>query len=203
MQNKLQELTDKLYNEGLSKGKKEAEELLVKAKKEAEAILSSAKEEAAGIIKSAQRESAELKAKAEGDIKMASVQTLTSVKQKLENAITLEKISAPVNNSLSDTDFLQSIISTIVKSFADGKSESSLELILPESQKSAMDEFVKNKLGEFCASGVNVEYSRDIPNGFKISQKGEGYYLDFTDGAFEKIIAEYIRPKTRKLLFGE
>ena len=66
-----------------------------------------------------------------------------------------------------------------------------------------MDEFVKNKLGEFCASGVNVEYSRDIPNGFKISQKGEGYYLDFTDGAFEKIIAEYIRPKTRKLLFGE
>ena len=27
MQNKLQELTDKLYNEGLSKGKKEAEDL--------------------------------------------------------------------------------------------------------------------------------------------------------------------------------
>ena len=32
MQNKLQELTDKLYNEGLSKGKQEGEELLAKAK---------------------------------------------------------------------------------------------------------------------------------------------------------------------------
>lgn len=33
MQNKLQELTDKLYNEGLSKGKQEAEEMVAKAKK--------------------------------------------------------------------------------------------------------------------------------------------------------------------------
>ena len=32
MQNKLQELTDRLYNEGLSKGKQEGEELLAKAK---------------------------------------------------------------------------------------------------------------------------------------------------------------------------
>ena len=35
MQNKLQELTDKLYNEGLSKGKQEGEELLAKAKAQA------------------------------------------------------------------------------------------------------------------------------------------------------------------------
>lgn len=33
MENKLQELTDKLYNEGLSKGKKEAEELKKKLRK--------------------------------------------------------------------------------------------------------------------------------------------------------------------------
>ena len=39
MQNKLQELTDKLYNEGLSKGKQEAELLRANAKKEAEKII--------------------------------------------------------------------------------------------------------------------------------------------------------------------
>ena len=39
MQNKLQELTDKLYNEGLSKGKQEGEELLAKAKVQAEEIV--------------------------------------------------------------------------------------------------------------------------------------------------------------------
>ena len=39
MENKLQELTDKLYNEGLSKGKKEGEEILANARKEAADIV--------------------------------------------------------------------------------------------------------------------------------------------------------------------
>ncbi len=43
MQDKLQELTDRLYNEGLSKGKQEGEELLQKAHAEAEAIVAKAK----------------------------------------------------------------------------------------------------------------------------------------------------------------
>ena len=44
---KLQELTDKLYNEGLSKGKAEGEAILAKAKEEAAAIVENARKEAA------------------------------------------------------------------------------------------------------------------------------------------------------------
>ena len=47
MQDKLQELMDKLYNEGLSKGRKDADELVAKAAREAEEIISNAKEKAA------------------------------------------------------------------------------------------------------------------------------------------------------------
>ena len=42
MQDKLQELTDRLYEEGLSKGRQEAEELLAKARAEAKEIVSAA-----------------------------------------------------------------------------------------------------------------------------------------------------------------
>ena len=45
MQNKLQELTDKLYNEGLSKGKEEGEALLAKAKAEAAEIVAKKKKD--------------------------------------------------------------------------------------------------------------------------------------------------------------
>ena len=47
MQNKLQELTDKLYNEGLSKGKQEGEELLAKAKAQVDEMIAKAQAEAA------------------------------------------------------------------------------------------------------------------------------------------------------------
>lgn len=200
---KLRELTAKLYDEGFSKGKKEADELLSKAKKEAAQIIENAKEEASTILKNAHKESEELRNKAEGDIKIASSQTLASVRQKLENAITLKSINTPINNALSDSEFLQSIIKIVVEAFGKNSNNQSLDLILPESKKGELDNFLKNKLTEFCNSSVDVAYSRDIANGFKVSQKGEGYFIDFTNNSFEKIISEYIRPKTRKLLFGE
>ena len=53
MQNKLQELTEKLYNEGLSKGKQDAEELKANAKAQAAEIVKRANEEAAQILKNA------------------------------------------------------------------------------------------------------------------------------------------------------
>lgn len=43
MENKLQELTDKLYKEGLSKGKEEGEAILAKANEKAAEIIEEAK----------------------------------------------------------------------------------------------------------------------------------------------------------------
>ena len=63
MQNKLQELTDRLYNEGLSKGKQEGEELLAKAKVQAEEIVAKAQAEAVQIVAAAQKQAEELKTK--------------------------------------------------------------------------------------------------------------------------------------------
>ena len=49
MQSKLQELTDKIYNEGVVKAQKEADSIIEKANSEAEAILEAAKQEAGNI----------------------------------------------------------------------------------------------------------------------------------------------------------
>ena len=61
MQDKLQELTDRLYNEGLNKGKEEGERILLEARKKADEITASAKEEADRIIAEAQKQAEELK----------------------------------------------------------------------------------------------------------------------------------------------
>ena len=53
MENKLQELTDKLYNEGLAKGKKDADNLLSQAKEQAEEIMARAKAQAESIVAAA------------------------------------------------------------------------------------------------------------------------------------------------------
>ena len=63
MSNKLQELTDKLYNEGLSKGKEEGELLLAQARVEADKIRATGRREAALMVAEAEKSAAALKEK--------------------------------------------------------------------------------------------------------------------------------------------
>jgi V/A-type H+-transporting ATPase subunit E len=201
MQNKLQELTDKLYNEGLSKGKQEAEQLKANAKEEAAQIIAQAKEQAQEILAKAQAEAAELKSKTENDVKMAAAQTFTAVKQQIENAI-VTKALAPVKGATSETEFLKEIVKTVVAAFNPANTDSvALEVILPAEKKAEMEKFAAESLNKICSAGVEVQFSKTIQGGFKIAPKGEGYMLSFTDKDFENIISEYLRPKTKALLF--
>lgn len=202
MQNKLQELTDKLYNEGLSKGKQEAEQMKANAKNEAAQIIAQAKEQAQEILAKAQSEAAELKSKTENDVKMASLQAFTAVKQQIENVI-VAKTLAPAKAAASETEFLKEIIKSIVSAFNPNNSDSvALDIILPAEKQAELEQFAKEQLSKICSAGVDVQFSKGIQGGFKIAPKGEGYMLSFTDKDFENIIAEYLRPKTKELLFG-
>lgn len=203
MQNKLQELTDKLYNEGLSKGKQEAEQMKANAKIEAAEIIAKAKEEAQQILAKAQAEAAELKSKSENDVKMAAAQAFTAVKKQIENAIIAKSVAAPVKAATSDAEFLKSIIKEIVTAFNPDNSDSvALELILPADMQKELESYAKESLSKICSATVDVQFSKGVQGGFRISPKGEGYMLSFTDKDFENIIAEYLRPKTKALLFG-
>lgn len=81
MENKLQELTDKLYNEGLSKGKAEGEVLLAKAKSDAAEIVAAAEKEAKEIIAKAEKQAADYKTKVAGDLKMAASQSIQATRK--------------------------------------------------------------------------------------------------------------------------
>jgi V/A-type H+-transporting ATPase subunit E len=195
-------LTDKLYNEGLQKGKQEAEQLKANAKNEAAQIIAQAKEQAKEIISKAQADAAELKSKTENDVKMASQQAFTAVKQQIESVITAKTL-APAKSAVAETEFLKEIVKAIVTAFNPQNSDSvALEIILPAEKQAELEQFAAEQLSKICSAGVDVQFSKGVQGGFKIAPKGEGYMLSFTDKDFENIIAEYLRPKTKELLFG-
>ncbi len=204
MQNKLQELTDKLYTEGLSKGKIEAEELKANAKKEAEEIIAKAKEEYNLILDKAKKDSLDYKIKIENEIKMVSRQTLAKVKQNIEEVVTTKAIQIPVKEAIGSKEFLGSLIKSAITSFNPGNSDSvSLDILLPESLKTELDSFIKNDILKQLNATVEFFYDKKIQTGFKIGPKGKGYYISFTDKDFQGLLAQYLKPKTREFLFSE
>jgi len=202
MENKLQELTDRLYKEGLSKGKEEGEALLAKAEEKASQIVDDARKKAEEIIKKAEKDAADYKVKVEGDVKMAATQSIQAVKKDIENLMVNGMVGGKSASVLSSTDFVKEVIMAVAKNFNSQESVD-LELVLPESLKSDLEPFVKGELANSLKSGVTAKFSGKIPGGFTIGPKEGSYFIDLTSEAFESLIGEYLRPATKKALFGE
>ena len=201
MQNKLQELTDKLYNEGLSKGKQEGEELLAKAKAQVDDMLAKAQAEAAQIIAAAQKQAEEIRTKTASDIKMASSQSIAATKKDIETLIVGKMTGEAVKKTLSSPDFIKDLIKTVAEKFTtDGPVD--LNLILPESLKNDLEPFATKELGKILGAGVQASFSKKIAGGFQIGPKDDGWFVSFTEETFNQLISEYLRPATKKLLFG-
>ena len=201
MQNKLQELTDRLYNEGLSKGKQEGEELLAKAKVQAEEIVAKAKAEAAQIVAAAQKEAEEIKIKTASDVKMAAGQSIAATKKDIETLIVGKMTEAEVKKALTSAEFVKEIIKAVAEKFTtDGPVD--LEVVLPESLKKDVEPFLTKELAKTLGAGVEASFSKKVSGGFRIGPKDGGYFISFTDETFNELISEYLRPATKKLLFG-
>ena len=201
MQNKLQELTDRLYNEGLSKGKQEGEELLAKAKVQADEMIAKAKAEAAQIVAAAQKQADEIKTKTASDIRMASTQSLAATKKDIETLVVGKMNDEAVKKTLSSADFVKDIIKAVAEKFTtDGPVD--LELILPETLKADLEPFATKELAKILGAGVEASFSKKVSGGFRIGPKEGGYFVSFTEDTFNELISEYLRPATKKLLFG-
>ena len=199
--NKLQELTDKLYNEGLSKGRQEGEELLAKAKVQAEEMVAKAQAEAAQIVAAAQKQADEIRSKVASDIKMASSQSLAATKKDIETLVVGKMTEEPVKKALASADFVKELIQAVAAKFTtDGPVD--LALILPESLKKELEPFVTGELAKTLGAGIEASFSKKVNGGFKIGPKDGGYFVSFTDETFSELIAEYLRPATKKILFG-
>ena len=201
MQNKLQELTDKLYNEGLAKGKEEGARILEDARKKADEIIAAAKAEAEAIREAAGKDAADLRSKTESDLKMASAQCLQATKSDIENLIISKISDERINAALADKDFMKEIISAAAKGFS-ATEGSDIALMLPESLRNDLEPWVKEQLAGILGKEVKAGFSKKIAGGFNIGPKDGSWFISMTDATFRDLIAEYLRPVTRKLLFG-
>ena len=198
---KLQELTQKLYDEGLAKGKQDGEALLRKAEDEAQGIVKQAKEEAEAILAKARKEAEDFKVKVEGDVKMAAQQSVQATRTDIENLVIAKVVDGTVDKALSNEDFLKGIITAVAQKFS-ADEPADLALVLPETLKAVLEPFVKNELGKLLGKGVEATFSKKVAGGFKIAPKEGGYFVSLTDDTFKELIGSYLRPATKKLLFG-
>jgi len=202
MQSKLQELTEKIFQEGVEKGNAEAEQILKSANSEAKEIIEKAKKDADNILKDAQKKAVELKTNTESEIKLSGKQSLNALKQQIVDIVNNEIASAAIKDAFSEKDFIKKIIETLLSSWAGSGQSMDLALLLPEKDEKNLSAFFKQEAKKYLEKGVTVNFDSTLKNGFQLGPKDGSYKVSFTEEDFVNFFKHYLRPKLVEILFS-
>lgn len=200
MDQKLQELTEKLYQEGVSKGNKQADELIAKAKQKSEELIASAEAKAKAIIAEAEQKAADLEKNTKSELQMASRQVISALEQEVANLVNGSIVSDSVKAATVDKTFMQQVIVSAVSNWA--KTEELLVAIGPNETKELEAYFAANAK-QLLNNGVKIESVNNIKTGFQIGPADGSFKVSFSSDDFADFFKEFIRPKLVELLFGK
>ena len=204
MQKKLQELTEKIYQEGVEKANKEAEKIVSDAKKQADELVAKAKKEADATKEKAEKEAEETRDNALNELQLSARQAISDLKQEVVSLIQAKTIEPETQKAFKDEGFTRDIIQTIVKNWdPKGSGNVDLTVLLPEDKKKEFEEFFRKKAKDLLESGLEIDFNDRIKGGFKIGPKDGGYLVSFSDADFDQFFKQYMRPRLISLLFEE
>ncbi len=202
MENKLQKLTEQLYEEGLSKGRNDADKLVAEAQAKAKAIVAEAQAEAKAIVENAQKQAEELTQNTMTEISLAGRQAVAALKSEINTMVVAQTASKAVAEATMDAAFVKDMLLAVAKNWNGSSTDVvSLSALLPEEKKAALDSVFAAAAKELLAAGVEVSYGKGVKSGFKIGPKDGGYYISFSDEDFDALLGEYLREKVSNLLY--
>ena len=204
MNNRLQELTDKIYQEGISKGNEEADLIKSKAKMEAEQILTTAKNEAKQILALANKKASEIKENTNSEIKLAARQAIEALKFEVVNLINGSITSADIKAGLSEINFIQKAIETILTNWASStETDLNMKILIPEKDEKFINDYFSSVAKGILNKSFTIETVNGIKSGFQVTPDQGSYKISFTDQDFINFFQEFLRPKIVELLFDK
>jgi len=203
MQNKLQELTDKIYLEGIARGKKEAEAIISEARSEAERIRKEAEKEAEAINAKAGKDAEELRKKTLSELRISFRNAMNSLKQDIERLITSKVVADPVSEVFSDNAFVAKLIETTAEKLFAGKGETGADIYVPEEMTDEIEQYIKSRVAKALSSGIVLHPAKSMEKGFEIIPHGKDYKIRVTESDFTSYLKEFLRSRLIDLLFDK
>ncbi len=203
MADKIQEITEKIYNEGVVKASKEAEVIIADAHAKAEQIISLANQEKEKNLEQAEKEISELKRMANSEIELAAQKLINNLKQEIANTLIKKQVDSSVKGAFASDDFVKEMILLVVKKWIqEGRGESALNLIVSPGEEKKIAKFFESKLEAELNKGLEINVDPNVKSGFKIGPSGGSYIISFTEDDFKNYFKSYLKEKTWEVIFG-
>jgi V/A-type H+-transporting ATPase subunit E len=193
---KIQELTDKIYREGVEKGNEEAGRILSEANAQKQAILDGAEAKATQIVAAAEKQAAELKKNTEAELKLFAAQAVEALKSEVANLVTGQIVAANVKPAVADKAFMQRVILETVKSWS-GREGVTVQV----ADTGALTDYFNANAKELLNKGVRIEKVNGKDTSFSIVPADGSYKVSFGEDEFISFFKEFLRPQLIETLF--
>ena len=196
MENKIQELTDKIYREGVEKGNEEAQRLVSNAHEEAAKIIEDARKEAENIIAAARKNAGELTENTQSEIKLFAGQALNALKSEVTSLLTNQVVSDAVKGFVGDKDYLNKFIVSLA-----GQWTSDEPIVISTSDAEGLKKYFALNAKNILDKGIKIEQVNGNKTLFSISPADGSYKVNFGEEEFENYFKEFLRPQLVEMLF--
>ena len=209
----VQELIDRLRDEGVAKGEGEAEALVKQARKQSMEILDQARREAEQITAKARDEARRTKESGEEALRLASRDAILPLKESFHQEFE-NRVRQLVAYRLQDQSFLERLILEIARRSVPEDAGQSVQLLLPGDKVSAEDlqahvedvregslsHFVLGLAGDVLREGLTFSVSDDVQTGVKIRLQDEDVEIELTDETVTDLLMQFMLPRFRAIL---
>lgn len=194
MDNKIQELTEKIFNEGVEKGRAEAERIVAEANTQAAEILKAAEAQAEAIVAKARKAAEELNVNTRSELKLYGAQAIGALKSEAATLVTDTIVKESVKNAFSE-DLLKQVILKIAENWSSNE-----QLIISTAEAEALKAYFATKAKMLLDKGIEIKQVNGV-KGFSISPADGSYKVNFGEGEFETFLKSFLRPQMVELLF--
>lgn len=196
MENKIQELAEKLLNEGVEKGKIEAEKIINSANEKSATIISDAKSEAENIIATAQKTVLKMEENTKSELKMYTEQALNALKSEIANVVSDKIIADAVNEFTTDKNFMREFVLKLAEKWGENE-----DLVILTEDAKALKSLFASKAKSLLDKGLKIEEVNNNKTLFTIQPSDGSYKIDFGKEEFENYFKSFLRPQLIDMLF--
>lgn len=212
----VEELIDRLRDEGVSRGREEAERIVADAESRARWLVSQAQDEATELVDKARADAKALTRSAEDALQVAARDMLLSLRERLSHRFAGE-VRRLVRDQMQEPDMLRRLILAVAARQGELLGEDKdVELLLPrevldvaemgndpaELAEGELTAVVLGLTDDMLRDGVALKVSEGDHEGIRARLVDDEIEVEVTADAVASLLLEHLQPRFRALLEG-
>lgn len=197
MEKNIQELTEKMFRDGVEKGQAEAQRLIEEARRQAESIITEARKEAEATKLAAKKTADELDSNTRSELKLFAGQALNALKSEVATMVTDGVVKAAVKNVADDKEVMASFIARMAEQFG------TKGAVISTADAEGLKGFFAKNAKALLDKGVQINEVNGQKALFSIAPADGSYKMNFGEEEFENFFKSFLRPQLVEMLFGK